>query len=171
MAADFGEIKNNGGFRIFVHRPYIPATDPDSAVYIHNNAEAFVNVDYKRDNQLEKEVQTFPCWHTVHQWNLWFDLEVEIVNYKTFSREGCVHEWQAKTLFRICKCLPYYYTEVFDWWWGRWDETLRCNHHGLRCFALVNSKHSVSIKHKTYQFFDLILCRHFLPSKLYLGKL
>ena len=55
MAADFGEIKNNGGFRIFVHRPYIPATDPDSAVYIHNNAEAFVNVDFKRDNIFEKK--------------------------------------------------------------------------------------------------------------------
>ena len=140
MAADFGEIKNNGGFRIFVHRPYIPATDPDSAVYIHNNAEAFVNVDFKRDNILEKKVQTFPCWHTVDQKNLWFDLEVEIVYAKTYSREACVHEWQAKTLFRICKCLPYHYTQVFDWNWGRWDETLRCNHHGLRCFALVNSK-------------------------------
>ena len=140
MAADFGEIKNNGGFRIFVHRPYIPATDPDSAVYIHNNAEAFVNVDFKRDNILEKKVQTFPCWHTVDQKNLWFDLEVEIVYAKTYSREACVHEWQAKTLFRICKCLPYHYTQVFDWNWGRWYETLGCNHHGLKCFALVNSK-------------------------------
>ena len=55
MAAYFGEMKNDGGFRIFVHRPFIPATDPDSAVYIHNNAEAFVNVDYKRDNNLEKK--------------------------------------------------------------------------------------------------------------------
>ena len=137
---DYSERSNNGGFRIFVHRPFIPATDPDSAVYINNNAEAFVNVDYKRDNEFERKVQTFPCWHTVDQENLWFDLEVEIVYAETYSREACVHEWQAKTLFRICKCLPYYYTQVFDWNWGRWDETLRCNHHGLKCFALVNSK-------------------------------
>ena len=141
---DFGEIKNNGGFRIFVHRPFIPATDPTSAIYIHNNAEAFVNVDYKRDDDFKREAQTFPCWHTVDQDNLWFDLEVEIVYAKTYSREACVHEWQAKTLFRICKCLPYYYTKVFDWMWGRWLETLRCNHHGLKCFALVNSKFSLS---------------------------
>ena len=140
VAANFGEMESNGGFRIFVHRPYIPATNPDSAIYIQNNAEAFVNVDYERDNDFEREPQTFPCWHTVDQQNLWFDLEVEIVYAKTYSREACVHEWQAKTLFRICKCLPYHYTQVFDWNWGRWDETLRCNHHGLRCFALVNSK-------------------------------
>ena len=144
MAANFGAMKNDGGFRIFVHRPFIPATDPTSAVYIHNNAEAFINVDYKRDNDFEREAQTFPCWHTVDQHNLWFDLEVEIVYAKTYSREACVHEWQAKTLFRICKCLPYYYTKVFDWMWGRWIETLRCNHHGLKCFALVNSKFSLS---------------------------
>ena len=137
-------MKSDGGFRIFVHRPFIPATDPDSAVYIHNNAEAFVNVDYKRNDDLEKEIQTFPCWHTVDQHNLWFDLEVEIVYAKTYSREACIHEWQAKTLFRICKCLPYFYTQVFDWNWGRWDETLRCNHHGLKCFALVNSKFFIS---------------------------
>ena len=143
MAADTDKMKNNGGFRIFVHRPFIPATNPDSAVYIHNNAEAFVNVDYKRDDDIEREAQTFPCWHTVDQRNLWFDLEVEIVYAKTYSREACVHEWQAKTLFRICKCLPYYYTKVFDWMWGRWLETLRCNHHGLKCFALVNSKFSL----------------------------
>ena len=147
MAADFGEIKNNGGFRIFVHRPYIPATDPDSAVFIHNNAEAFVNVDYKRENEFDREVQTFPCWHIVDQQNLWYDLEVEIVYAKTYSREACVHEWQAKTLFRICKCLPYFYTQVFDWNWGRWYETLGCNHHGLKCFALVNSKLHVFSTH------------------------
>ena len=136
-SANFGEIKNNGGFRIFVHRPFIPPTDPESAVFVSNNAEAFVNVDYKREKGILADVQTLPCWHTVHQWNLWFDIEVEIVDAKKYSREGCVHEWQAKTLFRICKCLPYYYTEVFDWWWAK---TLRCNHIGLKCFALVNSK-------------------------------
>ena len=92
VAANFGEIKKNGGFRIFVHRPFIPATDPDSSIYIHNNAEAFVNVDYKRDNDVERKVKAFPCWHIVNQENLWFDLEVEIVYAKTYSREACVHE-------------------------------------------------------------------------------
>ena len=165
-------INNNGGFRIFAHRHFVPATDPDSAIYIQNNAEAFVNIDYKRNNDFDRQVKTFPCWHTVHQWNLWFDLEVEIVNYKTYSREGCIHEWQAKTLFRICKCLPYHYTQVFDWWWGRWDETLRCNHHGLKCFALVNSKFLKLFQYSQESLdSSFIFFRYFISSKLYLGKL
>ena len=135
---DYAGWQNNGGVRFFIHRPLTVPIDPRDSIEVDNNAETFINLEYDDINLLAQEFQRDRgCLRRVSRKNLWFDLEVELSNPLTYTWDSCIHEWQAKTMFKACKCLPHYYSELFDYWWNM---NLRCNHHGLKCMALVNGK-------------------------------
>ena len=141
---DYAGWQNNGGVRFFIHRTYSVPIDPRDSVEVSNNVEAFINLEYDDIDLLSGEFQRDrSCMRRFTRKNLWYDLEVELYNPFTYTWDSCIHEWQAKTMFRACKCLPHYYSELFDYWWNK---NLRCNHHGLKCMALVNGKSIFSKK-------------------------
>ena len=154
--------QNNGGVRFFIHRPQSLPTDPRHSIEIDNNVEAFINLEHKDVDAMSGEFMKDPrCMRYVTRDNLWFDLEVEIANPLTYTWDSCIHEWQAKTMFKTCKCLPHYYSELFDYWWNK---NLRCNHHGLKCMALVNGKsnshYNCFFLHKHFYFRNIIHVQH-----------
>ena len=136
---DYAGWQNNGGIRLFIHRPLTVPTDPRDAIEINNNLETFLYLEHEDIDLMSGEFQRDGrgCLRRVSRENLWFDLEVELYNPLTYTWDSCIHEWQAKTMFKACKCLPHYYSELFDYWWNK---NLRCNHHGLKCMALVNGE-------------------------------
>ena len=135
---DYAGWQNNGGVRFYIHRTYSVPIDPRDSIEIDNNVEAFINLEYDEFDQLSGEFhRDGGCLRRVSRNNLWYDLEVELYNPLTYTWDSCIHEWQAKTMFKACKCLPHYYSELFDYWWNK---NLRCNHHGLKCMAIVNGK-------------------------------
>ena len=163
---DYAGWQNNGGVRFFIHRPLTVPTDTRDSIEVDNNVEAFINLEYDDINSLSREFQRDRgCLRRVSRKNLWFDLEVELSNPLTYTWDSCIHEWQAKTMFKACKCLPHYYSELFDYWWNM---NLRCNHHGLKCMALVNGK-SYS---KTYQFYSNLSShlRYIIHVQFNMGK-
>ena len=135
---DYAGWQNNGGVKFFIHRPHTVPLDPRDSIEVDNNVEAFINLEYDDVDSLSGEFQRDRgCVRRFSRKNLWYDLEVELYNPLTYTWDSCIHEWQAKTMFKACKCLPHYYSELFDYWWNK---NLRCNHHGLKCMALVNGK-------------------------------
>ena len=135
---DYAEWQNNGGVRFFIHRTYTVPVDPRDSIEVDNNVETFINLEYDDVDLLSGEFQRDRgCFRRFSRKNLWYDLEVELYNPLTYTWDSCIHEWQAKTMFKACKCLPHYYSELFDYWWNK---NLRCNHHGLKCMAIVNGK-------------------------------
>ena len=135
---DYAGRQNNGGVRLFIHRPLTVPTDPRDSIEIDNNVEAFINLEYDDFTPVSGEVKNnIRCLRNLTSRNLWYDLEVEIAQWWSYTWGSCLYEWQAKTLFKACKCLPHFYTELFDYWWNK---NLRCNHHGLKCMALINGK-------------------------------
>ena len=133
---DYAGWQNNGGVRFFIHRTYSVPLDPRDSIEVDNNMETFINLEYDDIDLLSGEFQRDrSCMRRFTRKNLWYDLEVELYNPFTYTWDSCIHEWQAKTMFKVCKCLPHYYSELFDYWWNK---NLRCNHHGLKCMALVN---------------------------------
>ena len=133
---DYAGWQNNGGVRLFIHRTHSVPVDPRDSIEVENNVETFINLEFDDVNLMTEEFQRDRgCLRRVSRKNLWYDLEVELYNPLTYTFDACIHEWQVKTMFRACKCLPHYYSELFDYWWNR---NLRCNHHGLKCMALVN---------------------------------
>ena len=143
---DYAGWQSNGGVRFFIHRTYTVPLDPRDSIVVDNNVEAFINLEFDDTDLLSGEFQRDRgCMRRFSRKNLWYDLEVELYNPFTYTWDSCIHEWQAKTMFKACKCLPHYYSELFDYWWNK---NLRCNHHGLKCMALVNgmSFHKIEIK-------------------------
>ena len=135
---DYSGSQNNGGVRFFIHRTYSVPIDPRDSIEVDNNVETFINLEYDDVDLLSGEFQRDKgCFRRVTRKNLWYDLEVELYNPLTYTLDSCIHEWQVKTMFKACKCLPHYYSELFDYWWNK---NLRCNHQGLKCMALVNGK-------------------------------
>ena len=135
---DYVGWKNNGGVRLFIHRPLTVPTDPRDSIEIDSNVEAFINLEQKNLDRLSGEsIKDVRCIRRISQDNLWFDVEVEIAYFFNYTKESCIYEWQAKTMFKACKCLPHYFSEAFDYWWNK---NLKCNHHGLKCMALINGK-------------------------------
>ena len=133
---DYARWQNDGGVRFFIHRSYSVPLDPRDSIEVDNNVETFINLEYDDVDLLSEEIQRDRgCMRSFSRKNLWYDLEVELYNPLTYTWDSCLHEWQAKTMFKACKCLPHYYSELFDYWWNK---NLRCNHHGLKCMALVN---------------------------------
>ena len=132
--------------RFFIHRTHLVPLDPRDSIEVDNNVEALINLEYDDVDYLSGEFQRDRgCVRRFSRKNLWYDLEVELYNPLTYTWDSCLHEWQAKTMFKACKCLPHYYSELFDYWWNK---NLRCNHHGLKCMALVNgiSFHNLDMK-------------------------
>ena len=135
---DYVGRKNNGGVRLFIHRPFTTPTDPFKEMNVDNNVEAFINLEYEDMYEISNEFKTNTrCIRYITQGHLWHNYSIEIADEETYTWDSCVHEWQAKTMMRICKCLPHYYSELFDYWY---NANLRCNHHGLKCMAIVNGK-------------------------------
>ena len=167
---DYAGWQNNGGVRFFIHRPLTVPTDPRNSIEVDNNLEAFINLEYDDMNPLTEEFQSDTrCFRYVTQKQLWHTLEVEIADQETYTWDSCIHEWQAKTMFRTCKCLPYYYSELFDYWWNK---NLRCNHHGLKCMALVNGKYLGLNQHQFHSNFnlDFIFNRNLIHVQHNMGK-
>ena len=143
---DYAGWQNDGGVRFFIHRTHLVPLDPRDSIEVDNNVETFINLEFDDVDLLSEEFQRERgCIRRFSRKNLWYDLEVEIYDPLTYTWDSCIHEWQAKTMFKACKCLPHYYSELFDYWWNK---NLRCNHHGLKCMALVNgmSFHNLEIK-------------------------
>ena len=135
---DYVGRNNNGGVRIFIHRPLTVPTDPFKEMNVDNNVEAFINLEYQDIYEISNEFKTNTrCIRYITQGHLWYNYSIEIADEETYTWDSCVHEWQAKTMMRICKCLPHYYSELFDYWY---NANLRCNHHGLKCMAIVNGR-------------------------------
>ena len=133
---DYAGWQNNGGVRFFIHRTYSVPLDPRDSIEIDNGVEAIIDVQHEDKDMLSGEyLRDLSCYRNISSRNLWHDLEVKHAEWWNYNLDACIHEWQAKTLLKACKCLPHYYSELFDYWY---NTNYRCNHHGLKCMALVN---------------------------------
>ena len=168
---DHAGRKNNGGVRLFIHRPQTVPTNPFKEIKVDNNVEAFINLKYQDVSEISNEfIPNKRCIRYITRSHLWHNYSIEIANDQTYTWDSCVHEWQAKTMMRICKCLPHYYSELFDYWY---NTNLRCNHQGLKCMAIVNGNKQlqwtlnlfwISFSHCDAYF------RHILHVQFNLGK-
>ena len=66
-------------------------------------------------------------------------LGIQFTAFKNYSRPSCLLECQAKRLYDLCGCLPYYFPD-FSKVWGH---PVTCGKGGLICLSNVNGKPSV----------------------------
>ena len=104
---DYPGRENNGGVRFFVHRTYSVPLDPRDSIEIDNNVEAFIQLKHEDEDSMSEEYRRdLSCFRNISSQNLWFDLEVKHAEWWNYNWDSCIHEWQAKTMLKACKCLP-----------------------------------------------------------------
>ena len=65
------------------------------------------------------------------------DIELDV--FQGYTRRNCIFECQAKSMFKKCGCLPYYYPEFHLSNTGIWKEvnSIACNYTQLLCLSKV----------------------------------
>lgn len=64
------------------------------------------------------------------------EIGIQLETFQNYSRPSCQMECQARKLFDLCGCLPYYFPDFST----VWNKTITCGYNGLVCLSNVAGK-------------------------------
>ena len=131
-------VKNNFiGFKTLVHSPYdfpyVEAVGKAMGTNLRSDIGFLGLHTWIRDNADSYKPEQKKC-ASKH------DIELDV--FQDYTRQNCLFECKAKSIFKKCGCLPYHYPEFHHSITGIWKDvnSTTCNYTQLICLSKVEGE-------------------------------